>query len=201
MRLRTLAAALLALMAAPAQAEDFDLGEMARNLGVSELRAGFFFHGVELRYGYPFALDYSTLDPSKWQNLTGEVVFDVPGSEIFPRIGKFRLGVSGSLNFAGQDSYARLSPIYQVPVFDTGLFVEAMAGGVVHNGYLDNAPSGRRELGCRFLYFYGANVGYDVSDTMSAMVTVEHASHWATCSPTENDGINRIGLRLGWKLK
>lgn len=191
----------LFVLVVPARAESFDYASMARNLGVSELRAGVYWHDLELRYGYPFALDYSTLDLTKWQNLNAEVLFDLPDIDLLRWLGSPRAGLGGSLNFAGKESYARLAAVWHVPVFDTGIFVEPMIGGAVHNGYLQNAPAGQRNLGCRFLYYYGANVGYNVSDSMTAMISVEHASHWAHCDPTTNDGINRIGFRLGWKMQ
>ncbi|UJQ93653.1 acyloxyacyl hydrolase [Mariluticola halotolerans] len=200
MRWRNWLVAVLGLCAAPAQAAGFDVKEMARNLGVSEVRAGLFLHDVELKYGFPFALDYSTVNLANWQNLNTEVLFALPDADILHWLGSPRLGLSTSLNFAGKESYARLAAVWHVPVFETGIFVEPMLGGAIHNGYLENAPAGQRNLGCRFLYFYGANVGYEITDTMSAMVTVEHASHWAQCEPTANDGINRLGVRVGWKL-
>jgi lipid A 3-O-deacylase len=191
---------LAVLWAAPARAGGFDVEEMARELGISELRAGLYLHDVELKVAFPFAVDPSTIDLGKWQNLSLEALFDLPDADLVRWIGSPRIGLGTALNFAGKESYARLAAVWHVPIFETGLFVEPMIGGAVHNGYLANAPEGQRNLGCRFLYFYGANVGYDISPKMTAMVSFEHASHWAQCSPTENDGINRLGFRLGWKI-
>jgi len=39
-----------------------------------------------------------------------------------------------------------------------------------------------------------------MSDWVDVMATFEHGSHWGQCDPKANDGINRLGLRLGWKL-
>lgn len=201
MRWRVLMLVLPLLLAVPAKADGFDYREMARNLGISEFRAGVMLHGVELQAGIPLAVRPDTIDVSNWQNLNAEVLFDLPDNALTRLAGSPRLGLGATLNFVGKDSYVRLASVWHVPVFDTGLFFEPMLGGMVHNGYLSDAPAGRRNLGCRALYFYGANFGYNVSDAVTAMVTMEHGSHYAQCGATTNDGINRIGLRLGWKLK
>lgn len=190
----------LCLNSIQASAQEVDFADLARSVGISEVRAGLFFHDVELSGGVPFALKYEDIDLGKWQNFSAEVIFDLPDADMVRWLGSPRIGLSTMLNFSGKESYARLAALWQVPIFETGIFVEPMLGGVIHNGYLANAPVGQRDLGCRFLYFYGANIGYEINEKLSAMVSVEHASHWAHCSPTENDGINRLGLKLGWKF-
>jgi len=196
-------AGLMALFGLPvgaAQAEGFDAAEMARGLGISELRAGIMLHDIETSPFRPLFVEFESVDLGKWQNLNVELLFDLPQSDALYWVGSPRLGLAGSLNFVGKESYARLSAVWHVPVFETGIFVEPMLGGTVHNGYLDNAPADRRNLGCRFLFQYGMNLGYEVTEKLSAMFTVEHSSHLWLCGEQTNDGVNRAGFRLGWKL-
>ncbi len=193
-------AVLTGVLAVPVRAEGFDAAEMARGLGISELRAGIMVHDIETSPFRPLFVHFESVDLSKWQNLNVELLFDLPESDAMYWLGSPRLGLAGSLNFVGKESYARLAAVWHVPVFETGIFVEPMLGGTVHNGYLDNAPADRRNLGCRFLFQYGMNLGYEVTDKLSAMFTVEHSSHLWLCGEQTNDGVNRAGFRLGWKL-
>lgn len=180
-----------------AAAQGFDAAAMARNLGISELRAGVMLHDIETNHLRVGLVEPDSVDPGKWQNLNLEVLFDLPDAEVIDWLGRPRLGLAGSLNFVGKESYARLAAVWHIPVFETGVFLEPMAGGTVHNGYLRDAPAGRRNLGCRFLFNYGFNLGYDVTERFSAMLTVEHSSHLWMCGEQTNDGVNRAGLRLG----
>jgi hypothetical protein len=195
-----LAILVFCLLSFPARADNSDWQALARSYGVSELRAGVMLHDLELKYGVPFAIETDSLDFSKWQNLSAEVLFALPDNDMIRFLGSPRIGLGGTLNFVGKESYARFAAVWHVPVFDTGLFVEPMLGGMVHDGYLHGAPPDQRNLGCRLLYFYGANIGYDLSTTVDVMLTFEHGSHWGQCDPTANDGINRLGIRVGWKL-
>ncbi len=174
---------------------------MARQFGVSELRAGVMLDDLELQFGFPFAVRTDSVDFGKWQNLNAEILFDLPDNTFTRLAGSPRISLGGTLNFTGKESYARLASVWHVPIFETGVFVEPMIGGMVHNGNLHNAPPGGRNLGCRFLYFYGGNVGYDISKTTTIMATFEHGSHWGQCDPKANDGINRLGVRVGWKMQ
>lgn len=200
MRWLSLVLALVTLWAVPVRAEDFDYQKMARDLGVSEVRAGIFLHDIELNGGTPLSFTEDSIDFGKWQNLSVDVLFKLPDATMIKWLGAPRIMVGGTLNFVGKESYARLAAIWHIPVFETGIFVEPMMGGGVHSGYLTNAPAGQRDMGCRFLYFYGANAGYEISEQMSVMISAEHMSHWGQCSRVENDGVNRLGLKLGWKI-
>ncbi len=177
-----------------------ELVDMARQLGVSELRAGVMLHDVETSYMNPLLALPESIDPNKWQNLSLEILFRPPDSDWMRWIGSPRIGLETSLNFVGKESYARLSSVWHLPILDTPFFYEPMLGATVHDGILRNAPPGRRNLGCRFLFQYGFNLGVDLSDTTTLMMTVEHSSHLWLCGADVNDGINRAGIRMGFKL-
>ena len=199
-RLAALACLMVGLAAVPAAAQDLDWEDMARQYGVSELRAGFFLDELEQAYPFPFLVLPETIHLGNWQNLTGEVLFSLPDSAMLRWLGSPRIGFGGSLNFTGKISYARLAAVWHIPIFDTGVFIEPMLGGMLHNGYLTNAPPGKRNMGCSTIFFYGGNIGYELTDKINIMATFEHGSHYALCGPTTNDGVNRMGLRVGWKL-
>ncbi len=194
------AGALIGLSVATAPATADELLDMARQFGVSELRAGVMLHDVETSWTNPILANIDSLDPNKFQNLNLEILFRPPDLEWVRWLGSPRIGLEASLNFTGKESYARLSSVWHIPIFDTPFFYEPMLGGTVHNGILSNAPAGRRNLGCRFLFQYGFNFGANVSDTTTVMLTVEHSSHLWLCGVNTNDGINRAGIRVGFKL-
>lgn len=195
---RRIALALAAALFAAAPAGAGELDDMARQLGISELRAGVMLHDFETWQMIVPRPD--TIDVGKFQNLNLEVLFNPPDADIVRWLGSPRIALTTNLNFVGKDSTASLSAVWHIPVGDTPLFFEPVFGGTVHNGYLKNAPEGRRNLGCRALFHLGFNVGADISDTMTAMVSLEHSSHLWMCGADTNDGINRLGLRVGWKL-
>ena len=199
-RMCTLLILVFAVASAPARAQDADWETIARQYGVSELRAGVLLDGLEQAYPFPFLVREDSIDLGNWQNLSAEVLFSFPDDDMISWLGSPRIGIGGTLNFTGKISYARLAAVWHIPVFDTGFFIEPMVGGMIHDGYLYDAPAGQREMGCRVVYFYGGNIGYEVSEKLNVMATFEHGSHWSQCVRRENDGVNRMGIRLGWKL-
>lgn len=177
-----------------------ELADMARQFGVSELRAGVMLHDVETSYMNPLLALPESIDFSKWQNLNLEILFRPPDAEWVHWLGSPRIGLEASLNFAGKESYARLASVWHIPIFDTPFFYEPMLGATVHDGILRDAPADRRNLGCRFLFQYGFNLGANLSESATVMMTVEHSSHFWLCGADTNDGINRAGIRMGFKL-
>lgn len=171
---------------------------MARQYGVSELRAGAMLHDFET--WTMLVPEPPTIDYGKWQNLNFEVLFNPPDSVVTDWLGKPRIAFTTNLNYVGKESTASLSAVWHIPIFDSPVFFEPVLGGTIHNGHLRDAPAGRRNLGSRYLFHLGFNIGIDVSDTMTAMFSLEHSSHLWLAGASTNDGLNRMGFRLGWKL-
>lgn len=86
------------------------------------------------------------------------------------------------------------------------IFVSGMLGGAVHNGETDPfdpiADASRATntlfLGCRALFHLGADVGYDLTERVSASAHWQHISNAGFCD--ENEGLDNIGLRFGYKF-
>ena len=188
----------LAFAAVPARAED-GLVDMARQLGISELRAGIMLDDVEtslMVVPHDDSIDLSQVaEPQSRSSVPLR-----PTSISCAGSARRALALGASLNFTGKESYATLSSVWHVPVFDTPVFFEPKLGVMVHNGYLSGAPPGRRNLGCPALFHIGFNLGVDVSDTVTAMLSVDHGSHLWLCGEYLNDGVNRVGLRMGMKF-
>ena len=83
-------------------------------------------------------------------------------------------------------------------------FVAGMLGGAIHNGETDPfdpvADAGRINntlfLGCRANFRLSADIGYDVSERISASVHWSHMSNAGLCD--ENEGLDNLGLRVGY---
>lgn len=85
-------------------------------------------------------------------------------------------------------------------------FVAGGVGGVVHDGETDrfdpieDAARANSTVfyGCRVLFRLAGDVGYRVTDRLSASFHWNHISNAGICS--ENEGMDQIGLRLGLQL-
>ena len=187
----------LGLSVSPVLAGEAEWETSARAVGISELRAGVMLHGVETTAAV--LPNINSIDPNKWQNVNFEVLFRPPDVEFVRWLGSPRISLSTTLNFAGRDSYASLASVWHIPILDTPFFFEPNIGVTVHNGYLHNPPPGRRQLGCPALLNLGYNIGVNVSDRITGVLTVEHSSSVWMCGP-DNDGVNRVGIRVGYKL-
>lgn len=85
-------------------------------------------------------------------------------------------------------------------------FVAASGGGVIHNGETDRfdpvADAGRVGstvfYGCRALFRIAGDVGYRLTDRVSASFHWNHISNAGLCS--ENEGMDQIGGRIGLRF-
>jgi len=82
-------------------------------------------------------------------------------------------------------------------------FVGVGLGLVVHDGETDydlGEPlfADRAYLGCRVLGRLSGEVGYRLSERLGASVQFAHASNAGICD--ENEGLDTIGFRLGYKF-
>lgn len=83
------------------------------------------------------------------------------------------------------------------------VFVNGGVGVGVHDGKTDYNPpdpllNQRNYLGCRALFRLSADLGYRVSERVSASIHVDHLSNAGLCS--ENEGLDNTGFRLGYKF-
>ncbi len=78
-------------------------------------------------------------------------------------------------------------------------FAEAELGGAIHNGALSGATPPMRDLGCRELFFWSVGVGYRLNEHWNLMATEQHGSQWGLCGWDNNQGINYLGVRLGYR--
>jgi hypothetical protein len=78
------------------------------------------------------------------------------------------------------------------------VFVTGSLGGAVQDGFELTAPAGRKRLGSAVLFRESAELGYQVTPTISVSAILDHISN-ANLAP-RNAGITSAGARLGIKF-
>ena len=124
--------------------------------------------------------------------------------------GRPRPSLSASLNTAGDTSYVAANLIWRAPLGGR-VFGEATLGYAVHDGEIalpaNPADPGRirtdREriiFGSRDLFRLNLQVGLALSDRLDAALVLEHLSHGQILAAGRNEGLDSIGLRLGYRF-
>lgn len=164
---------------------------------VDEVRIGVLAHDVDYA-ALPFRVGDWKLD--QIEDVSFDVLFTSPDVDVFRWIGAPRPDLGVTLNLDGQDSLAHLGLTWQLPLFQTPLYLEGTFGGAIHNGYLTNSPdtSRRANFGCRVNFYQRYGVGAHINETLTATLTYEHTSNNGFCE--ENQGLSNFGVRLGWKF-
>jgi len=162
---------------------------------VDEVRLGIAAHDV---YG-----GFLPVNASEWtigapEDVTFEALFRSPDIEAFHWIGAPRPNIGGTVSTSGRESMLHAGLTWQVPVFETPLYIEATFGAAIHNGALTGATKPARNLGCRVNFYEALGVGAHLSDEWTLTVTYEHTSNANLCE--ENDGLSNLAVKLGYKF-
>jgi hypothetical protein len=195
-----LAAALLPalLCATPALAQDAAgaLMQPASLLdSIDELRFGGAFHRAYPRF---IPAEPGLFDFSRPEDVTFDVLFRSPDVDAFAWIGSPRPEIGTTISLTGHESIVHLGLTWQVHLFDAPVYVEGTFGGALNNGYLDNAPQGYANMGCRLGFYERFGIGVDLPSNMTATLSYEHTSNLELCD--RNDGLSNVALKLGWKF-
>jgi hypothetical protein len=75
------------------------------------------------------------------------------------------------------------------------IFVEAAFGGTLHDG--PTASNDPNSYGCSLLFREGASIGYDVTEHVRVMLTVDHMSNAGLCD--QNQGLTNAGVLIGYR--
>lgn len=195
----------------PAAATDFSLprvtpGSYAQSVvneadyfGISEVRLGAAFSNLELLPDYYVIPDVQSFNKARLDSVQFDVLFRTPWPEALKWIGSPRPSIGGVVSLSGHESLIHAGIDWHLPLGSTPFYLEAGGGVGIHNGYLDGAPAGDHNLGCRTLLHWEAGVGWDLSQNVSLTLQWQHMSNVVfRCHP--NDGLNDIGVLLGWKF-
>jgi hypothetical protein len=100
------------------------------------------------------------------------------------------IGASIAANGGTNQTYAGFT--WEVPL-TSRLFIEGGLGVAVHDGPTGDDPS----YGCAALFRESASLGYELSDDVRLLLTVDHISNAGLCE--SNQGLTNAGVRLGYR--
>jgi lipid A 3-O-deacylase len=131
-----------------------------------------------------------------------EVLFTSP--DLLSIIGSPRPHIGADINTAGQTSDGYLGLTWGISLiqnlFRPGdyVFANGSLGGAYQDGYIDNAPVGRKRLGSPVLFRESAELGYQVTPTIGISAILDHISN--ANLGQHNAGITSAGGRIGFKF-
>jgi lipid A 3-O-deacylase len=135
-------------------------------------------------------------------DLNGEILFTSPGFLDFMGAPRPHLGVS--INTNGNTDQAYFGLTWGLPLFKSivgqsdALTIYGSLGGALQDGYEDNAPPGRKNLGSVILFRESVELGYQITPVYSISAIVDHISNANLAS--HNAGITSAGARFGIKF-
>jgi lipid A 3-O-deacylase len=131
-----------------------------------------------------------------------EMLFTSP--DLLAVIGSPRPHIGADINTAGNTSDGYFGLTWGISMiqnlFNPGdsVFVTGSLGGALQDGFELTAPAGRKRLGSVLLFRESAELGYQVTPTISVSAILDHISN-ANLAP-RNAGITSAGARFGFKF-
>jgi lipid A 3-O-deacylase len=148
--------------------------------------------------------DVGFLGDHKERGFDGNVEMLFTPPDLLAIIGSPRPHIGADINTAAQTSDAYLGLTWGISLiqnlFRPGdyIFANGSLGGAYQNGYIDNAPPGRKEMGSPVLFRESAELGYQVTPVISVSAILDHISN--ANLGQHNAGITSAGARLGFKF-
>lgn len=184
-RALAVAACAVALTSGAASGQDFAL---------DELRLGVFYHSAYSGF-LPTGPHW---DLSRLEDVKFAALFALPDFEALRWIGSPRLETGATLNFNGRENLIHANLNWQIPLFETPLYLELGFGAALTDGALQGAVAPARSFGCSLNFYDAAGIGANLSETMTLTVRYEHISNLDLCPP--NAGLSNLGVMLGVKF-
>lgn len=151
----------------------------------SEIRGGVYAHDI----------DFWSFNREKGPDVNAELLFVSP--DFLEPILSPRPHVGVTVNTAGDTSHAYTGLTWEFPVFGD-FFIDGSLGLSAHNGKLDTDDKDRKSLGSPVLFRLGAAVGYNITEKVNVSIQYEHMSNAYLAN--ENEGMDNVGLRLGYRF-
>lgn len=125
-----------------------------------------------------------------------EALFTSPAA--LAALGAPRPHIGASINGSGDTSQAYAGLTWEWQPFEAPLWGAFSLGGAIHDGELHAVREDRKALGSRVLFRLGAEVGYDINESVRVSVLWDHISNAGLAE--ENEGLNNVGVRLGYRF-
>lgn len=141
-------------------------------------------------------------------NIEAQLNFQAP--DAFSLIGRPRPFLVASVNTDGAVSYGGLGLQWRAPLL-AGFRLEPELGYVIHDGEVENPfPNGDPRAtqfsddhilyGSRDLFRTALGLTRDVGDRATASLFFNHLSHGQILGSGRNQGVDELGVRVGWRL-
>lgn len=185
----------LAPTRAAAQTNPAPASAMPTNL-VDEVKIGVLAHDV----------GFLTHHVESGADVDVEMLFTSP--DVLGLIGAPRPHIGADINTAGNTSDGYFGLTWGYTLFQNllrpgdGIFANGSLGGAIQDGFVGakatEPPPGRKFLGSAALFRESAELGYQITPTVSVSALLDHISN-ADLAP-RNAGITSAGARLGFKF-
>lgn len=166
----------------------------AQEIPFDEVRAGVFFHSAYSG----FLPTGDNWDLSRLESLKFSALFASPDLDVFRWIGSPRPEVGTTLNLNGRENLIHANLNWQIPLFETPLYLELGFGAALTDGALQGAVDPERSFGCALNFYDAAGIGAHVSEDITVTLRYEHISNLDICAP--NEGLSNLGLMVGVKF-
>lgn len=168
---------------------------------VDEVRIGVIQHNI-------CVIDCKNADKEDGPNIHGEVVFESPGFLSF--LASPEPYAIASVNTAGNTSFAGVGFNWDFEFAD-GWAIEPALGYVIHDGETKNPfPNGSPEaatfsdenvlLGSEDLFRTSLSLTRDLNANWRIQLHYEHLSHGQILGDGRNQGMDSVGVRLGYRF-
>jgi lipid A 3-O-deacylase len=131
-----------------------------------------------------------------------EMLFTSP--DLLAILGSPRPHIGADINTAGDTSDVFAGLTWGISLIQNlfrpgdAIYLTGSLGGAYQDGYIDNAPDKRKKMGSPILFRESAELGYQVTPTISIGALVDHISN--ANLGQHNAGITSAGARLGFKF-
>jgi lipid A 3-O-deacylase len=131
-----------------------------------------------------------------------EMLFTSP--DLLSIIGSPRPHIGADINTAGDTSDAFAGLTWGISLIQNlfrpgdAVYITGSLGGAYQDGYIDKAPDKRKKMGSPVLFRESAELGYQVTPTISIGAILDHISNANLAQ--HNAGITNAGARLGFKF-
>lgn len=130
------------------------------------------------------------------QNIEIQASFESPGFLVFA--GSPQPYLAASANTAGETSFVGFGLEWRWEVADDWA-VSPSFGYVLHDGAIEGGQD-HVLLGSRDLFRSALGISRDLPGPWEAQVMIEHLSHGQILGSGRNQGLDQIGLRLGYRF-
>jgi len=128
--------------------------------------------------------------------LSSPIVFYQTSNALLATFLAPRLEAGAMINTFGLTSYAYAGLNWRTPKWGP-VFAELGFGGAVNDSSTNPHDMEHTDLGCPVTFRESAGIGWQLTDRIDILASIEHISHANLCSNT-NPGLTSVGLRVGY---